>query len=366
MSNLNIRSESMLGTHHSWAVTMRHLLLEFKEMGHKLYLKSTNGKQNIPHELIHRLDRDIAIPDLDICYTLPNNFKKRFRSKSKLKLAIYNYESSILPKMWLNDIKYVDYILPSSNYSKEIFVNGGFPESKCIVVPHGIKRTSPDEFASIEPYKLKTQKSFKFLNVSIPHHRKNIDLLVDCYYRTFSGKDDVCLVLKTSLAKPKQKFEADVGAIIRDAQARHKDRPDGLPHIEIIQERIEDMNSLYKACQVVVSATSAEGFGLPLLEALDVGRLVIAPRCSGQLDFLNDNNSLLVPVREIDAGSRYQYWVESPGAKIFAPIADYLCNNMLFAYKGYATLIDKFKQESEKVCNQFTWENAAKKILEIK
>jgi glycosyltransferase involved in cell wall biosynthesis len=267
--------------------------------------------------------------------------------------------------MWLNDIKYLDYALPSSQYSKEIFVNGGWPESKCIVVPHGINRTSPESFAALEPYKLKTEKSFKFLNVSIPHHRKNIDLLVDCYYRTFSGEDDVCLVLKTSLTKPKHKFEADVGSIIREAQVRHKDRPGGLPHIEIIQSRIEDMNSLYKACQVVVSATAAEGFGLPLLEALDVGRLVIAPRATGQLDFLNDENSLLVPTREFDADARYQYWIESPGAKVSAPIPDYLCNNMLFAYKGYQTLVDKFKAKAEETCAQFTWENAAKKILEI-
>jgi glycosyltransferase involved in cell wall biosynthesis len=363
---LNIRSKSFLGTHHSWAVTMRHLLTQFQNKGHKLYLTSTNGKDLMPESLLARLDRDLATPDIDICYTLPRNFKERFKPKSKLKLAIYNYESTILPKMWLSDIRYVDYVLPSSNFSKEVFVNSGWPEEKCIIVPHGIVRTSPEAWDAVKPYEFKNKKTFRFLNVSIPHYRKNIDLLVDCYYKTFSGEDDVCLVLKTSLAKPKQRFEVDVAQVIRDAQAKHKDRPGGLPHIEIIQNRVEDMNSLYKACDVVVSATSSEGFGLPLLEALDVGKLVIAPRCTGQLDFLNDNNSLLVDVKEIDAGSKYQYWIESPGAKIYLPIADYLSQAMLMAYRNHAVISHKFRPEAERVCQEFTWEKAADKILSLK
>lgn len=356
----------MLGTHHSWAVTMRSLLTKFQEGGHKLYLTSANGTDSIPENLMPRINRDLAIPDLDICYTLPVNFKDRFKKKSKLKLAIYNYESSILPKTWLKDINYVDYVLPSSNFSKEVFVNSGWPEAKCVVVPHGIEALSPEEEVAVKPHELKTKKTFKFLNVSIPHHRKNIDLLVDCYYRSFSGEDDVCLVLKTSLAKPRHRFEVDVAQIIRDAQARHKDRPGGLPHIEIVQGRIENMLSLYKATDVLVSATSSEGFGLPLLEALAAGKLVVAPRCTGQLDFLNDNNSLLVGVKEVDAGSKYQYWVESPGAKIYLPIADYLSEAMIIAYRNHVGLTHKFSQESRRVCQEFTWDKAAEKILQIK
>ena len=363
---LNIRSHSMLGTHHSWAITMRQLLNQFQTKGHKLYLKTTNGKDFIPGNLLSRLDREIANADIDICYTLPRNFKDRFSKKSKLKLAIYNYESSILPRMWLNDINYVDYVLPSSNFSKEVFVNSGWPESKCIVVPHGIVRVDKESYNNLEPFKLKTQKKFKFLNVSIPHYRKNMDLLIDCYYRTFSSEDDVCLVLKTSLEKPKQRFEVDVTQIIREAQKRHAKRPGGLPHIEIIQSRIPDMNALYKACDAVISTTSSEGFGLPLLEALDVGKLVIAPRCTGQLDFLNIDNALFVDAKEIDASGKYQYWIESPGAKIHLPIADSVCETMLKAYNFSSVILQKFYPEMERVCQQFTWENAANKILEIK
>jgi glycosyltransferase involved in cell wall biosynthesis len=344
---------------------MRNLLLEFQGMGHKLYLNSSNGKEAIPSSLLSRIGRDLAIPDVDICYTLPRNFKDRFTKKSKLKLAIYNYETSVFPRMWKNDINFVDYALPSSNFSKEVFVNGGWPEDKCIVVPHGIHPISQEDFDKIPVYGLKSTKSFKMLNVSIPHKRKNLDLLIDAYYRTFSGQDDIVLVLKTSLAKPRQSFEVDVSEIIKEAQARHKSRPGGLPHIEIITARIDDMRSLYKACHVLVSTTSSEGFGLPLLEALDAGKLVIAPKCTGQLDFLNIHNSLLVDVKEIPASKGYQYWVDSQGSTTYIPKLDALSHAMLISYQNYAPLLGMFREESRRVCEEFTWKNAAEKILKI-
>ena len=77
-----------------------------------------------------------------------------------------------------------------------------------------------------------------------------------------------------------------------EAQAKHKKRND-LPIIEIVTKRYESIVPLYNSCDVLVSATSSEGFGLPLLEGLAAGMLVIAPRFSGQLDFLSDKNSIL-------------------------------------------------------------------------
>ena len=107
---------------------------------------------------------------------------------------------------------------------------------------------------------------------------------------------------------------------IREVQNMRKHRGKNLPQIEIIQHRYDSMVPLYNSCDCLVSASSSEGFGLPLLEALAAKMLVIAPRCTGQLDFLTDKNSLLVDVKEINAGSKYQYWRATKGAKTFLPI----------------------------------------------
>jgi len=344
---------------------MRNLLLQFQKQNHKLFLLSTNGKNLLQRELLNRLDRKIATPDIDICYTLPRNFKSRFKKGSRLKMAIYNYETEFIPKKWVNEIRRIDYALPSSNFSKEVFVNSGWPDKKCVVIPHGI---NPEDYLIEDKLELHSSRSFKFLNISIPHYRKNIDVLLDAYYSAFSNEDDVVLVLKTKLEVPNRKlyrFEVDVKKQIMQMQKKHMHRPGGLPVVEVIQDRLPSMVPLYNACDVVVSATSTEGFGMPLLEGLAAGNLVIAPRCTGQLDFLNDKNSLLADVKMISAGTKYQYWEPTKGAKTYLPIVDSLSDAMLNAYNNRDDLLSRFKPESDRICKEFTWENAAKKILDL-
>jgi glycosyltransferase involved in cell wall biosynthesis len=299
MKRLNIRCETMLGTHHSWAVTMRNLIRQFERQNHKLFLRSTNGTSLFPKEWEKYLAKSHHNPDIDLCYTLPRNFRSRFKNKARIKMAIYNYETSHMPEMWLKNIKFVDYVLPSSNFSKEVFVNSGWPEEKCIVVPHGI---NIEEYDDKSKFKLNNNKSFKFLNVSIAHYRKNIDLLVDAYYSAFSADDDVCLVIKTKLAMPDRKpyrFECNVAQQIIGIQKKHLKLGHKLPQIEIVQDRLDSMIPLYNSCDALVSATSAEGFGLPLLEGLAADMIVVAPGCTGQLDFLNKKNSLVVDCKTI-------------------------------------------------------------------
>lgn len=363
MSSLNIRSKSMLGTSHSWAVTMRNILKIFYAKKHNLHLTSIDGYEIFPKEWDDLKDTECLNPDIDICYTLPRNFAFRFSANSKLKLAIYNYESSDLPKAWHSSIRNIDYALPSSNFSKDVFVRSGWPESKCVVVPHGVdlnRFENKDKASNIV-----TNKKFKFLNISIPHHRKNISLLVQAYYNAFEANDDVCLVIKTSLKAPKYRFECNVTKEILNVQRQRENRKRALPQLEIIEHKYDDIIPLYNSCDCLVSASSGEGFGLPLLEALAADKLVVAPACSGQLDFLNKKNSLLVKCDKVPADSRYQYWRPTNGATVFSPRLSHLSQQMRNAYDNYSSLKDKFEKERIKTINKFTWENAVNKILEL-
>lgn len=360
MNRLRIRSKSMLGTSHSWAVTMRSLLRQFDKFGHELCLNSMNGYDLFPEEWLTMRNEGLG-SDIDLAYTLPRNFRHRFSKGSKLKLAIYNYETSIMPDVWKNDISFVDYALPSSNFSKKVFVDAGWPEDRCIVVPHGINLEDFEDKSKVN--NLKTRKKFKFLNVSIPHYRKNIGHLIDAYYSAFTDRDDTCLVLKVKLDKPKYRFECDVKQQLIGAQKKHQGR--SLPQIEIVQHKYASMVPLYNSCDCLVSATSAEGFGLPMLEALAAGMLVVAPRATGQLDFLNDNNAVLVDVKEVDATDRYQYWRPTAGAKTFMPELDMLAESMRNAYDNYSSLSSRLAPAARETVERFTWEAAAKQILAL-
>jgi glycosyltransferase involved in cell wall biosynthesis len=371
MNKLKIRTFTMFGTHHSWAVTMRSLFGEFIEMGHDPYILSINKFSQTPKSWNKYLGRTHEEPDIDICYTAPLNFAKRFEKKSKLKLAIYNYETIPLPKMWKDSYKNLDYVLPSSNFSKEVFLEAGWPDEKCIVVPHGY---NPRDFENKSEIELINDRTFRFLNVSIGHYRKNIGLLVDAYYSAFSSEDDVCLVLKTKLNPPEGKgrphrFECNVKKQIYDVQQKHIANGrthKSFPMLEVREDRLPSMVPLYNSCHAMVSATSSEGFGLPLLEGMAAGMTIVAPRCTGHLDFLNDSNSLLADVKKIKAGPEYQYWVVSDDSKTYLPIVESLSEKMREAYDKNEQLREEHAKGKDKILREFTWENAAKKILEIR
>ena len=71
-----------------------------------------------------------------------------------------------------------------------------------------------------------------------------------------------------------------------------------LPNIYLLHGSMssEEMNKLYNHPKVkcFVSLTHGEGFGRPLLEASMVGLPVIASGWSGQMDFLDKENSILL------------------------------------------------------------------------
>jgi glycosyltransferase involved in cell wall biosynthesis len=203
-----------------------------------------------------------------------------------------------------------------------------------LVVPHGVDTKMFN--ADIPPYKLKTEKRVKFLHNAIPHHRKLHERVLRGYLDTFTGDDDVCLVMKTKFLTPaKDKpFEVDIKAVLEAAFKGRKNPPE----VEIINEYIPDIGSLYTACDAVISMSSCEGFWLPGLEALACGPIIIAPRHGGQLDFLNDDNSLLVDTGEMIARRVYENLDEEKA---------------------------RVKEAAAATVEKFTWEAAAQMILDL-
>lgn len=351
---------TMLNTSHSWAVTMRNIAWSLDKLGHAVSADSTNGTNEINPAFKKFFSKYYDKFDLDICYTLPLNFNKRFLKNSGTKAVIYNYESSIVPEEWLSYTKHVDYIFPSSNFCKDIFIKNGWPEEKCFVVPLGVNK---ELFYNKQRCKFTTDKRFKFLNVSIPHYRKNIKLLVRAYYEAFTDRDDVCLIIKSSMKEPKHKFECSLRNEIVSAQK--ESGKNKFPQVEVVTKKFESMIPLYNECDALVSATSSEGFGLPFLEAMAAEKLVIAPNATGQIDFLNKNNSLLIRCDEIEASERYQYWRGSAGAVTYMPDREDLSEAMYNSYKNYKDIMKKLSGNMISTVNQYTWENTANKILEL-
>ena len=402
---MKIRWHGMLGTNHSWAFTQQALARAMVASGkHDVFLKSTNGLQHFPTDLQDRLltgfhshpaadDQSdflvfrkangdlVRIPkppkgkpvrlqdvpdhnrpyDLELAYTIFYQGPRRFFPDSPCKMVIWNFESSVLPPGWHLYHRAVDYVLPSSKYSADIFIQNGMPSDKVITVPHGVYTDvfNPD----IPPLKLHTQKRVKFLHCAIPHHRKLHDRVLAAYLEAFTADDDVCLVMKTKLKTPEKNkpFEVDVRQIITKALEGRKNAPE----IEVVNTFVPNIGSLYTACDAVVSMSSCEGFWLPGLEAMACGCLIIAPRHGGQLDFLNDDNALLVDTGEMPAPLSMQYWVNAPHAVVGDPDVTHCAELMRRAYENMEAEKARIVEPARQMVEKFTWARPAQQIMDL-
>ena len=356
---MKIRLSGLMGRQHSWSHTTRSLAKEFYKLGNEIFLHPTDGTDFLDKSILEFVGRKEEFPDLDITYTLPVNYKKRFLKNSKVKASIFNYESSILPSVWKDADKNLDLILPSSNYCKEIFINAGWEEKKIEVVPLGVDY---NYFASSKKLSGFDDK-FNFLNISIPHYRKHIDVMIEGFYRAFEGVDDVRLMLKTSLAvpSPRNAFECFVPKIIQNIQQKLRFKK--YPCLTLITENYKNLGSLYKASDCLVSTSGAEGFGLPMLEAMCCDTLVASTNVTGQKDFLDNSNSIIIPSKKISADKRYQYWRSSKGASIFRPNVNDVADILIDIYQNSNTLRESRLERMRDTAKTHSWENSANKIL---
>ncbi|MDR8732203.1 N-acetylglucosaminyl-diphospho-decaprenol L-rhamnosyltransferase [Burkholderia pseudomultivorans] len=134
---------------------------------------------------------------------------------------------------------------------------------------------------------------FTFHMMSIME-RKNPLGLIRAFSKAFGPNDPVCLVLKTSFGDrhPQQLLELKQAA--REAGVK----------IKIIDQVFspDEVLSLMDACDVYVSLHRSEGLGLTMAEAMLMGKPVIATNYSGNVDFMDETNSLLVPYDLVKLG----------------------------------------------------------------
>lgn len=297
--------------------------------------------------------------DMQLSYTALRNFCQYFVRGDKNRFGIWNYETTILPTTFGRYYKCVDQVLPSSKFSQKIFADNGMPLDKQTVVPHGIYL---ERFQNLGKYPLKTKKKYKILcNIAQPHLRKNIPGLLQSYGKAFTKDDDVCLVLKVSRKSPQPGFDVPFNDIFNNWKSDFKNHGE----VEIIDKFLTDIEPLYNSCDIVLTMTHAECFWMPGLEGFAANKIVVAPRYGGQLDYMNDDNSVLIDGKEIRADYRMQYWEPSPYAKVFDPDVDQCASKLKDIVANYGDYLKKFSPKMQEILPDYTWDKAADRIVSL-
>ena len=118
--------------------------------------------------------------------------------------------------------------------------------------------------------------------------RKNPIAILKALELAFNESDKVILVMKTIHAEYKGQNFQDFENVLSSMKLRNK--------VILINKSLErnDMMSLMNAADCYISLHRSEGLGLGMMEAMSMGKPVIGTAFGGNLDFMNEGNSLLV------------------------------------------------------------------------
>jgi glycosyltransferase involved in cell wall biosynthesis len=225
---------------------------------------------------------------------------------------------------WMNLNERARYWVPS-HFTKNTFIQCGVWGDKIDVVPHGInnKIWNPT-MQKNECLPKELDGKFLFYSLGTLDSRKNFNTLVDCFKESFEGNKNVALVIFTNdnSRKPIEKLmketfpDLDLGKFNKERQYFILcENPAIIVQVLAASTSSEYLAGLIQCCNVFVTATHGEGFGIPLLEAMALGKPVIAPYFSGYLDFIRDGyNGMLVDMDSKlvfnNPKTQFGYWAE--------------------------------------------------------
>lgn len=137
--------------------------------------------------------------------------------------------------------------------------------------------------------------------------RKNPEATLRAFATAFPNAADAKLILKTVHSDKAAGKAAEFSALIEQMGLSEK--------VILINESLSrnQMMSLIAASDAYVSLHRSEGLGLGMMEAMSMGKPVIGTRFGGNLEFMNDDNSLLVDYQLVpiaqDLGPYQQGWL---------------------------------------------------------
>lgn len=242
------------------------------------------------------LDGNAGKHPLEIVHYEPGSFARiRNIEFPAARIGCTIFETDRIPHHWVKACNEMDEIWVPSRFNRETFANSGVARRKIRVIPYSV---DTDFYRPIsERFEIRDRKSFAFLYVSFWDWRKGFDLLLSAFIGEFTKRDDVTLIIRTNDPEPRSPKSADElrQLLLASAGIRSASIED-LPHIALITEPLtqQELRKLYNSCDLYISSDRANGWGMPCMEAMAMGKPAATIDWSGSTEFMNAANSLLI------------------------------------------------------------------------
>ena len=235
--------------------------------------------------------------------------------KSKGVYPCVVWETDSIPSIWSKSYEAVPVksLICSCKWNYDVFSE---VSNNREIIPYSVE--FENEFDKDYQKSLKDAIGDRFVFSSVFQwgERKGIDNLVKAFYLEFLDNPNVCLLMKTYVNKTmtgqnetefiRQQISKYVSSIRHYGEAIQ-------PKCQlIILNDILDkkqLNSIYNITDAYVTCTRGEGFGLPIAEAINFEKPVIAPDIGGHVDFIDKENNFFIKSQlEPALGYDNSYW----------------------------------------------------------
>ncbi len=194
-------------------------------------------------------------------------------------------------------------IITPSAWSRDRLVDGGMDPAGIVVVPHGVK---VDTFTPLQPADRAAGRAalgiaddeVLFVNVGVATWNKGLDILIKAFAQVRKQYPRARLLLKDHKALYGIGADRTLAQVSRDNPGLIDSQV--LAGISVVSGSLDQsqLRALYGVADAYVSPYRAEGFNMPVLEAMACGTPVIVTGGGATDDFCPPALSLKLPSRE--------------------------------------------------------------------
>lgn len=275
----------------------------------------------------------------------------RYRINNHFNIGYWYWELDKLPFKWKLTSGIIDQVWVNTEFTAKAFKE---INKEVIKIPFIL---SVDYLKKLKINKLRKFKHFTFIFVFdflSSYDRKNPAAIIKAFKLAFPSNLELRLILKSIngniFAHNKNSLTQLIGS---DKRIRLIDKK--ISHLGILQ--------LIKKSHCYISLHRSEGLGLGLLEAMLLKVPVIATNYSGNLEFMNENNSYLVDCNVIKVN--HASYIYSKNSRWADPSINCAQNCMKMVYHDYGEAKNKANIAYNFVKGHYSHENFRKIINKI-
>ncbi len=254
---------------------------------------------------------------------------------TSLNILRTTFETDRLPEGWFKHLAAYDEIWVISQHNYRAFVRSWVPPEKLRVVPscfdETIYRSDGETIELPDPLR----ERFVFLSVFDWDYRKGWDLLLRAYVETFRVDEGVGLLLKITRnhGHTLEEVRGQIAGVLQGVGATLDARPDIYLWDDVLSG--SEVAALYRSARAFVLPTRGEGWGRPYMEAMASGLPCIGTGASGNVDFMTQENSYLIPAVEAAVPEQERHGMQAyAGHQWFEPDLDGLRTHLRYVFEN--------------------------------